>query len=242
MGRSLSISSGRARRFQLVLIKPSHYDDDGYVIQWMRSTIPSNTLAALYALAADAADRNVLGSDVGFDIVAFDETNTRIRIKEIVSQFARHGGFGMVGLVGVQSNQFPRAVDIARPLRQAGIPVVIGGFHVSGCIAMLPELPADLKAALDLGCSLFAGEAEDRRMDQVLCDAAGARFSRSTTIWTICRRWRGHQRRFYPRPTCNERSITMQVLMQAAAVRSNARSAPSSMCRAASHAGARRTI
>ena len=22
------------RRFQLILIKPSHYDDDGYVVQW----------------------------------------------------------------------------------------------------------------------------------------------------------------------------------------------------------------
>jgi len=30
------------RRFQLVLIKPSHYDADGYVIQWVRSSIPSN--------------------------------------------------------------------------------------------------------------------------------------------------------------------------------------------------------
>ncbi len=33
--------------FRLVLIKPSHYDDEGYVIQWLRSAIPSNTLAAL---------------------------------------------------------------------------------------------------------------------------------------------------------------------------------------------------
>ena len=33
--------------FQLVLIKPTHYDDDGYPITWLRSHIPSNTLAAL---------------------------------------------------------------------------------------------------------------------------------------------------------------------------------------------------
>ena len=44
------------KTFALVLIKPSHYDDDGYVIQWVRSSIPSNTLAALYGLAADAAN------------------------------------------------------------------------------------------------------------------------------------------------------------------------------------------
>jgi hypothetical protein len=35
------------RRFQLVLIKPSHYDDDGYVIRWWRAMIPSNSLAAV---------------------------------------------------------------------------------------------------------------------------------------------------------------------------------------------------
>ncbi len=38
------------RRFRIVLIKPSHYDDDGYVIQWRRSTIPSNSLASVYGL------------------------------------------------------------------------------------------------------------------------------------------------------------------------------------------------
>ncbi len=36
------------RCFQLVLIKPSHYDDDGYVIRWWRAMIPSNSLAAVY--------------------------------------------------------------------------------------------------------------------------------------------------------------------------------------------------
>ncbi len=34
-----------AKRFPVFLIKPSHYDDDGYVIRWVRSVIPSNTLA-----------------------------------------------------------------------------------------------------------------------------------------------------------------------------------------------------
>jgi hypothetical protein len=164
--------SRQERRFQLVLIKPSHYDSDGYVIQWIRSSIPSNSLASVYALASDAAQRQALGSDVTIDISAMDETNTRVRIKDIIAQFKKHDGFGMVGLVGVQSNQFPRSLDIARPLRAAGIPVVIGGFHVSGCLAMLPGMQADLQVALDMGCSLFAGEAEDGRLDRVMQDAA----------------------------------------------------------------------
>ena len=70
------------RRFQLILIKPSHYDDDGYVIQWFRSIMPSNSLAAIYGLAMDAADRRVLGLDVSIDVTPIDETNTRIKPEE----------------------------------------------------------------------------------------------------------------------------------------------------------------
>ncbi|MBS0639821.1 MAG: radical SAM protein, partial [Proteobacteria bacterium] len=134
-------SAAAARRFQLVLIKPSHYDDDGYVVQWLRSSIPANSLAVVYSLAADAAARQALGADVAIDITALDETNARVDIPRIIAALRRHGQFGLVGLVGVQSNQFPRAMDIARPLRDAGIAVAIGGFHVSGCLAMLPDTP-----------------------------------------------------------------------------------------------------
>ena len=162
------------RRFQLVLIKPSHYDDDGYVVQWLRSSIPSNSLAVMYTLAADAASRQPLGPDVAIDITAFDETNTRVNVKKLIAQLRRYDDFGMIGLVGVQSNQFPRALEIARPFRAAGIPVVMGGFHVSGFLAMLPEMQPDLQAALDLGVTLFAGEAEGR-LETLLRDvAAGA--------------------------------------------------------------------
>jgi hypothetical protein len=158
------------RRFQLYLIKPSHYDDDGYVIQWMRSAIPSNTLAVLHGLATDCRDRRVLGEDVGLDIFALDETNTRIRPDRIAAAIRAAGGLGLVAMVGVQSNQFPHTIDMARKLRAAGVQVCIGGFHVSGCIAMLPEMPDDLKAAQAMGISLFAGEAEGR-LDIVLRDA-----------------------------------------------------------------------
>src|SRR6476620_5172049 len=69
-----------ARQFLLVLIKPSHYGDDGYVIRWWRTTIPSNSLAAVYGIASDCADRQVLGPDVVIDVDAMDETNTRIDV------------------------------------------------------------------------------------------------------------------------------------------------------------------
>ena len=63
-------------------------------------------------------------------------TNTRIDAARIAALIGA-ADMGLVMLVGVQSNQFPRALDIARPLRQRGIMVGIGGFHVSGTIAML---------------------------------------------------------------------------------------------------------
>ena len=47
------------RRFQLILIKPSHYDDQGYVVQWLRSAMPSNSLAAVFSLANGAAERKI---------------------------------------------------------------------------------------------------------------------------------------------------------------------------------------
>src|ERR1043166_3527455 len=133
-------------RFCLVLVKPSHYDDDGYVIQGFRSAIPSNSLAALYGLARDCAARHVLGDGVSIDVHPFDETNTRIRPERLAGMIERAGA-GMVMLVGVQSNQFPRALDIAKPLRERGIQVAIGGFHVSGVISMLEGRDPDLERA-----------------------------------------------------------------------------------------------
>jgi hypothetical protein len=75
------------RRFQLVLIKPSHYGDDGYVIRWWRAMIPSNSLAALYGIAADCAERQVLGPDIAVAIEVIDETNTRVKVPELLRRF-----------------------------------------------------------------------------------------------------------------------------------------------------------
>ncbi|HMJ41564.1 MAG TPA: radical SAM protein [Pseudolabrys sp.] len=158
------------RRFCLILVKPSHYDEDGYVLQWVRSPIPSNSLASLYGLAQDCAQRKILGDDVEIEIHALDETNTRIR-PERLAKLIEAAGAGMVMLTGVQSNQFPRSLDLAKPLRDRGIQVGIGGFHVSGVLSMLNGVDADLDRARALGVSLFAGEAEGR-LDEVLHDAA----------------------------------------------------------------------
>jgi len=166
-----SATRAAAPLFHFVMIKPTHYDDDGYPIQWLRSAIPSNTLACLNGLAEDVRARHVLGEGVEIRLHTYDETNRRVRPDKIIRMVRQEGGRVLIGLVGVQSNQFARAVDLARPFLAAGFPVSIGGFHVSGCTAMLPEMPQEMRDAQAMGISFFCGEAENGRLDQVLRDA-----------------------------------------------------------------------
>ena len=157
--------------FHFVMIKPAHYDDDGYPVTWLRSQTPSNTLAAIYGLAVDCRERQVLGPGVEIRLYPLDETNSRIRPDRIIRMIRRSGGKALIGLVGVQSNQFPRAVDLAKPFREAGLPVAIGGFHVSGCLSMLPGITPEIQAAMDMGVTIFAGECEDGRLEGLLKEA-----------------------------------------------------------------------
>ena len=149
------------KTFHVEIIKPSHYDKDGYVIQWWKAWIPSNSMACLYAIAQDCARRKVLGADLTIEVAAYDEMNIAIPVERIAARVKKPGHDGIVCLVGVQTNQYPRAMAIARQFRSRGVKVAIGGFHVSGCISMLNELTPELQEALDLGIVLFAGEAEE---------------------------------------------------------------------------------
>lgn len=150
------------QKFFVEVIKPSHYDDDGYVIQWVRAFVPSSSLACVSAIAEDARDQQALGRDVEIVVTAYDEVHTIIPTRKIIERIQNNGGRGLILLTGVQSNQFPRAADLAREFRDADLPVAIGGFHVSGCLSMLPEIPPEIKAVQEMGVTLFAGEVEGR--------------------------------------------------------------------------------
>lgn len=85
---------------------------------------PSNSLASVHGLTRDIIERQGLGPEWAFDVVTIDETNTVIDLAE-VSRRVRGAKAGLVMLIGVQSNQFPRALDIARPLLADGVQVVV---------------------------------------------------------------------------------------------------------------------
>ena len=95
--------------------------------------------------------------------------------------------FGATAISGLsRSSAFSRtsipALSTSRePFRAAGIPVAIGGFHVSGCLSMLDGRAVELDACREMGIAMFAGEAEGR-LDKVSarCRRGRAR-ARSTT-------------------------------------------------------------
>ena len=135
-------SNGRSR-LGLLLIKPSQYDDDGYVIQWWRSYIVTNALAVVSSLFRDAADRQALGPDVAIETRLIDEVVQIVRQAELKSWLADFD-YAAVLLVAVQTSQFPRALAIGSDFRAAGFPVIVGGVHVSGHVSVRLQAAAEV--------------------------------------------------------------------------------------------------
>ncbi|MBI1745099.1 MAG: radical SAM protein [Acidobacteria bacterium] len=149
------------RRVNIFLIKPSNYDDDGFVVTYFRGVLPSNTLSCLAALTREVIEKKTLGEDIDVHVRLFDETVQKIPVQKICRSARDSQHRTIVALVGVQSNQFPRAADLARQFRAGGCTVMIGGFHVSGYMAMLPEIPQEIQSLLEQGVTIVKGEVEE---------------------------------------------------------------------------------
>lgn len=161
----------RAKKFRIVLIKPSKYDDDGYVIRFWKGVLPSNTLNVLHGLTDDIIQREVFG-DLSIDIVTFDETAERVPLKKIIRWSREPATRLLVCLVGVQTNQFPRALDMAKMFRAEGISVIMGGFHTSGTINMLSEQEPDIQELVRESICVVSGEVEGK-WEMILADFLG---------------------------------------------------------------------
>ncbi len=146
-------------QLDLILIRPSKYDDDGYPMRYWRGVLPSNTLATLAGLTREVAESGAL-DPVRLDVAMLDETVQRIDVKALAREHVGPRRRAVAALVGVQTNQFPRACDLARLLHAAGFAVMIGGLHVSGVMALSPQAPADFQALMDEGITLVRGEVE----------------------------------------------------------------------------------
>lgn len=180
----------KVKRLVVLLVKPSRYDEQGYLLRFHRGALPSNSLAALYSLSEAAFQTGVLAG-LQCEVHAFDEVTWRYRVspKSLVAKYLDGNTTVVVGLVAVQTNQFPRSRDLAYAFKRAGATVVMGGFHVSGSISTMLDgissndpkrpdvpcphiMPPEIEELTRDGIIVFHGESE-HAWQQVLADIVG---------------------------------------------------------------------
>ncbi|MDR3110692.1 MAG: radical SAM protein [Planctomycetaceae bacterium] len=149
----------KIEKLEIVYVVPSRYDDDGYVQRWIKGVVPSNSLSVLKGLTASMADNKPFG-DVDVNVTSYDDNVQQVPVEKIASMEQDGRTRVVVGIVGVQSNQFPRAVDIALKFRKHGIAVMIGGFHVTGVMNLFDTIPDSLMSVIDEGVTIVCGESE----------------------------------------------------------------------------------
>ncbi|MDR0869230.1 MAG: radical SAM protein [Planctomycetaceae bacterium] len=149
------------KKLEIVYVVPSRYDDDGYAVRWRKGVVPSNSLAVLKALTQHVAP-----------LTCYDDNVEAVPFRKIAARNRKPNVKVVVGIVGVQSNQFMRASDIALKFRSLGVDVLIGGFHVTGVLALFDQPSPELQLLLDKGVTLVAGESETPGvLEQVFDDA-----------------------------------------------------------------------
>ncbi len=146
------------RTIRVYFIKPSRYDEEGYVQIFRFGVQPNNTLTVLKALTEGFNARNSADRNVYLDTVIWDEICDGVvsaeTIKAIKEKAVEDGVELLVGMSGVQSNQYPRGRDLALQFVAQGITTMMGGFHVSG----YPESREFLNSC---GITTVVGEAEN---------------------------------------------------------------------------------
>ncbi len=163
-------------RVVVLLVKPTSYDDDGFPQRFARGVLPSNSAAVLHTLTRDALAA-ILPPEVPVEIHVLEDGIQRHakRLERLRARFPEPGTRLVVGLVAVQTAQFPRACDLIDRWQRVGATCVIGGFHVSGSITTMLDgiddrsrpgipsprrMPPEIQALVEKGVVVFHGEAE----------------------------------------------------------------------------------
>lgn len=165
----------RKQVLNIVIIKVSRYDsEDGFVNRSWKAVLPSNTQATICSLVRDIQKNWRLGMRTKIIMREYDETVQDVNPARISRLCKIFPGKTLVMLVGVQTNEFARATDLALDFQARGTKVVIGGFHVSGVLKQFPEdgsvmsrrahRELGLEGLTAVGVTLFAGEAEGRML------------------------------------------------------------------------------
>lgn len=143
---------------KVVVLKPSKYMADGYVERFRWGFMPNSTVPYVRSMTPD-----VVGN-TGIEVHTVDEyVHTDLEYLSLLKPSS--GGRTLLALVGVQSHQFHRALDLAALARENGCMVVIGGPHAMTC---------DTSPMHGSGVSFALAEAE-LLWSQILEDASEGR-------------------------------------------------------------------
>ena len=144
------------RTVRVYFIKPSKYDEQGFVLQYWKGVLPNNTLTALAALN-EVYNRLRASQNVFLETILWDEIVegpiSADTIQAIKEKAKEDNVEVLIGLAGVQTNQYPRGRDLGLQFVAAGFTVLMGGFHVSG-------YPDSCKFLNSCGITTVVGEAE----------------------------------------------------------------------------------
>ncbi len=168
-----------------VLIKPSSYDDAGFAYRFRRIVPTCHSLVTLYDLTCKALTETLPGLSNEVYLIDDGLAAHARQVRVLQREFPQEGTTLIVGLVGVQTAQFPRACDIASAWQKLGATVVIGGPHVTGSISCLLDglkrrgrevpcphtMPPELAALQEQNVVLFHGEIEPADKDSTWAQA-----------------------------------------------------------------------
>lgn len=156
------------KSLQVVIIKPSKYTPDGFVERFRRGFMPNSTVPYMRSMVPAEVDGIRVATH------AIDEyVHTDLRYLNLLHSQGRKT---LVVLVGVQSHQFHRALDLAAYANRNGCMTVIGGPHVMTC---------DTSMIHNRGVSFAQAEAELIWPD-ILRDAANGELK---PVYGSDRRW-----------------------------------------------------
>ena len=153
---------------QVVIIKPSKYMTDGFVERFRRGFMPNSTVSYMRSMVPVEVDGTPTETHAVDEYVHTD--------LQYLTLLRPQGKCTLVALVGVQSHQFHRALDLAAYARSNGCMTVIGGPHVMTC---------DTSMFHGRGVSFAQAEAE-LIWPEILADAARGELQ---SVYGRDRRW-----------------------------------------------------
>src|SRR5262249_49656697 len=138
---------------RVVIIKPSKYGVTGHVERFRRGFMPNSTVPYIRSMTPASLD------ETRIETVAIDEyVQTDLRYLDVLRNPDTPT---LLALVGVQSHQFHRSLDLAAFARANGVQSIIGGPHPMTC---------DTRMLQNRGVSFAIAEAEMIWLD-ILRDA-----------------------------------------------------------------------